>query len=107
MERRIERTDNDGESVHRLEQAGEIGALHREKFQERFAAGLLVTRENHGLHVWNTVRGEEHVFGTAEANALGAEAAGGLRVAWNIGVGAYAERTAEFIGPAHERREDA
>ena len=106
MQRGIERADHHGETVHGLEQPGEIGALHRQQLQQRFAPRLLVARQNHGLHVRDTVRGEEHVLGAAEPDAFGAESPGGLRVARDIGVGAHAKRAAELVGVAHERDED-
>ena len=102
MERRIERADHDREAVHRFEQTGEIGALHGQKLQQRLAAGLFVAGQNHGLHEGQTVFGEEHVLGAAEADAFGAELAGDFGVARDVGVGAHAELAAELIGPAHE-----
>ena len=107
VQRRIERADHHREAVHGFEQAGEIGALHGQQLQQRFAPRLLIARQNHGLHVRNAVLGEEHVLGAAQADALGAEFRAGLRVARNIGVGAHAEGAAEFVGPAHEGGEHA
>ena len=68
---------------------------------------LFVARQNHGLHVLDAVLGEEHVLGAAQADAFGAEAAGGLGVARDIGIGAHAKAAAELVGPAHEALEDA
>ena len=95
------------ESVHGLEQAGEIGALHGQQLRQRLAAGLLVLRQDHGLHVRDAILGEEHVLGAAQADAFGAELARGLGIARNIGIGAHAEAAAELVRPAHERRHDA
>ena len=91
MQRRIERADHHRESVHGLEQSGEILALHGQQLGERLAAGLFVARQNHGLHVLDAILGEEHVLGAAQADALGAEPAGRLGIARNIGIGAHAE----------------
>ena len=60
-------------------------------FCERLAAGLLVARQNHRLHVRDAILGEEHVLGAAQADAFGAELAGGFGVARNIRIGAHAE----------------
>ena len=91
VQRRIERADHHREAVHGLEQAGEILALHGQQLGQGLAAGLLVARQNHGLHVLDAVLGEEHVLGAAQADAFGAELAGRLGVARDVGVGAHAE----------------
>ncbi len=44
MQRRIKRADHHRESVHRLEQTGEILALHRQQLLQCLCAGLFVTR---------------------------------------------------------------
>jgi hypothetical protein len=64
--------------------------------------GLFVARQDHGLHVLDAVLGEEHVLGAAQADAFGAELAGGLGVARDVGIGAHAELAAELVGPLHE-----
>ena len=102
MERRIECTDDDGEAVHRLEETGEIGTLHGKELRERLLAVLFVAGQNHLLHKRQAIFGEEHVFGAAEADTFGAECAGDLGVARDVGVGANSEVAAEFVGPAHE-----
>ena len=123
VQRRIEGADHHRESVHGLEQACEIVALHGQEFLQCFAAALFVARQNHGLHVFDAALGEEHVLGAAEADAfgaeetcllgiagdvgVGAEAAGGLRVARDIGIGAHAKAAAELVGPTHKRLEDS
>ena len=107
VQRRIERADHHREAVHGLEEAGEILALHGQQPLQGFAAGLFVARQNHGLHVLDAAFGEEHVLRAAEADAFGAEAAGGLGVTRNIGIGAHAEAAAEFVGPTHEAGQNA
>ncbi len=44
VQRRIERADDDGESVHRFEEAGEIGTLHGQELVECFAPRFFVAR---------------------------------------------------------------
>ena len=77
-----------GQRLHGLEEADEVGALHGQKLLERGAAIFLVVGEDHGAHVLDAVFGKEHVLGAAEADAFGAESAGLLCVAGNVGVGA-------------------
>ena len=88
VQRRIEQADGDGQRLHGLEEADEVGALHGQQLLERVAAVLLVVGENHGAHVLDAVFGKEHVLGAAEADAFGAEEDGLLGVAGNVGVGA-------------------
>ncbi len=107
MQRRIERADDHRESVHGVEQTGEILALEGQQFGQGFAAGLLVARQNHGLHVLDAVLGEEHVLGAAQPDAFRAELAGSLGVARDIRVGANAELAAELVGPVHEVGQNA
>ena len=90
VERRIEGADGDRESLHGLEESGEVGALHGEQFLEGGAAVLLGAGHDHGAHEGQTVLGEEHVLGAAEADAFGAEGDGGFGVAGNVGIGADA-----------------
>ncbi len=61
-------------------------------------AGPSRVRHDHCLHVRQTVLGEEHVLGTAQADAFGSERNGGLRIARDIGIRAHAEFTAEYVG---------
>ena len=101
MQRRIEEADGDGQRLHRLEQAGKVGALHGQELLQCGAALLLVVAEDHGAHVLDAVFGKEHMLGAAESDALGAEEACILGVAGNVGVGADLE-AADRIDPAHE-----
>ena len=100
VQRRVERADDYRESVHRLEQAGEILALHGQELGEGLAAGLLVAGHDHCLHVLDAVLGEEHVLGAAQADALGAELLGHLGIARDVRIGANAELAAELVGPS-------
>ena len=102
MERRIQRADHHREAVHGGEQTGEIFALHGKELEQCLAAALLVARQDHGLHMFDAVFGEEHVLGAAQADAFGAELTRGLGVARDVGIGANAEAAAEFVGPVHE-----
>ena len=103
MQRRVERADDHGESVHGFEQAREIGALHGQELQQCLPPRLLVARQNHVLHVLDAALGEEHVLRAAQTDAFRAKLARRFRVAGNIRIGAHAETAAKLIGPFHER----
>ena len=49
--------------------------------------------------------GEEHVFGAAKPDALGAETDGGQGVTRYVGIGAHTELPC-LVGPLHELGED-
>ena len=104
MQRRIEGADDNGEAVHRFEETGEVRTLDGQQLQQSaLPARLFVTGENHGLHhERQAIFRKEHMFGAAKADTFGAELAGGLGVARNVGIGAHAELATELIGPAHE-----
>ena len=106
MQRRVEQADRDRQPAHDLEQFGEVLALHRQKLGERGAASLLVVGEDHLAHRHDPLAVEEHVLGAAEADALGAERAGGARVGRGLGVGAHLHPS-HPIRPGHERGEIA
>ena len=102
VQRRIERANDHRIAVHRFKQSGEILALHGQQLLERLIARLFVLGQNHGLHERNAIGREEHVLGTAQSDAFGAELARGYGIARNIGIGPHAEITAKLIGPFHE-----
>ncbi len=101
MQRRVERANGNRESVHRLEYAFEILALHGQQFLERRAAVFFVVGENHGAHVRNFLLAEEHVLGTAKANAFGAKGSRLNGIAGDVGIGADLHRAVR-VGPVHE-----
>ena len=78
MQRRVEQADGDGQAVHRLEDALEVGALQLRELLERGALLRLVVGEDEPLHERQAVA-QEHVLGAAEADALGAEPARHVR----------------------------
>ncbi len=97
----IEEPDRDPEALHRLEYPVEVFPLHPEKLCERLLSSRQVFGEDHLAHRLDTVALEEHMLGAAQADPLGAEAAGDLRVMGRIRVGAHAERT-YLIRPFHD-----
>ena len=104
MQRRVEQTDGDRQPLHDLEQLGEVAALHRQDLGERRAARLLRIGEDHLAHREDAVGIEEHVFGAAQSDALGAELQSGARIRRRVGIGAHAE-LAHLVGPGHQRAE--
>ena len=83
----------------------EILTLHGEKLLQGFCACLHIARQNHRLHVFDAILCKEHVLGATEADALGAKEPSLLRVAWNVGIRANAEVSAELVRPFHESGE--
>ena len=74
VQRRVEQADGDGQAVHRLEDALEVGALQLLELGERLVFLDRAVGEDEPLHERQAVA-EEHVLGAAEADALGAELA--------------------------------
>ena len=106
MQRRVEQADGDGQAVHRLEDALEVGALELLELVERGASSAAVVGEDEPLHERQAVA-EEHVLGAAEADALGAEAARDLRrrAAGRRWCAPSSRR--KLVGPAEDRLERA
>ena len=101
MQRRIERADHHRESVHGFEQArrnpcaawaAALASALRRSFSSRARIIACMMRQ--------TIFGEEHVLGAAQADAFGAELPRRFGIARNVGIGAHAELAAELIGPA-------
>ena len=102
VQRRVEQAHRDGESVHRFEDADEVGPLQVLERPECSGFFGLVRREDEPLHDWQTVT-EEHVLRPAQPDAFGPEAARDLAVVRQVGVGAHAEPT-ELVGPRRGSR---
>ena len=101
VQRRVEQAHGDRLPVHRLEDADEVVALEAASSCSAACSSLIVLGEDEPLHQRQAVA-EEHVLGTAQADALGAEVAGHLRVVREVGVGAHAEGP-ELVGPGEDR----
>ena len=115
--------DDDRQAVHRLEDALEVALLehlelaHRGvegrhglllRGRERAAAGGLrlgpgrvAGDEDGAAHDLQAIALAEHVLGAAEADALGAVAAGLLGLLGLVGVGPHAH-PADLVGPAED-----
>ncbi len=97
---RVEETHRDGETVHRLEDADEVGLLLRPQLFQRAVFVVGRVGEDHALHDRKPVA-EEHVLGAAETDAFGAELARLGRVLGKIRVRADLHR-AELVGPTED-----
>ena len=98
VQRRIDRADRDRRSLHRLEHAVEVAPLQRQQLQHRLLPIGRVVREDHALHDRQPVFAEEHVLGTAQADAARAERVGELGLIRQVRVRADAE-AAHLVGP--------
>ena len=89
----------DGEPGHRLEDALEVGLLHRQQPLERAQATVQVVGEDHLADDGEPLLGHEHVLRPAEADALRAELAGAGGVLRRVGVRPHLQ-PADVVGPA-------
>ena len=89
VQRRVEEADGDGQGVHRGEDALEVRLLGG--LQGGQGGALLggVVGEDEAAHQRQAVVGEEHVLRAAQADALGAQAAGVGGVGRVVGVGPH------------------
>ena len=101
---RIEETDGDRQSIHRLENPLEIGPLNRQKLGQRATPPAFVPGDDHLAHGGNSVALEEHVLGAAQPDSFGAEPARDSRVGRRVGVCPDLE-TARLVGPTEQPRE--
>ena len=89
VERRIQEADGYRIALHGLVNAFEVALLHRLQLGQSSLALLNGVGADHLADGVDTVIVEEHVLGTAQADALSAELARLLGVAGSIGIGAY------------------
>ncbi len=106
MQRRVEQADRAGKPGHGLEDANEIAALCRQQFLQRPRPPRAIVGKDHLAHGQDAVGIEEHVFGTAQADALGAELAGHAAILRRFGIGAHSHPPV-LVGPFHQRAEVA
>ena len=104
MERRIQQADGHRATLHGLVDGLEVTLLHGLELLERLLALLQGLGNDHLADGGDAVGIKEHVLGTAQANALGAEVHSLLGVLGGVGVGAHLER-AVLVSPAHEAAE--
>ena len=104
VQRRVEEADRDGVAAERLVQLFEVALLHRLDLRERRFALFDGIRADHLAERRDTVGLEEHVLGTAQADALRAERSRLLRVRGGIRVRADGERLV-LVGELHDAPE--
>ena len=93
-----------GSPLHRLEDALEVGLLHRQELGQRGAALDLVGGHDHLADDREPVLRHEHVLGAAEADPFGAELACLTRVGRRVRVRVHSQ-PANLVGPIEDRLE--
>ena len=104
VQRRIEEADGHGIAAQRLVELFKVALLHRLDLGERGLALFDGIRADHLAERGDPFGLEEHMLGTAEADALRAERRSLLRILRGIRVGADAERLI-FVGKLHDAAE--
>ena len=106
MQRRVEQPDRHRQPGHDGEQLAEILPLERQQPRQGGAAAGFAVGDDHLPHRQDPFRVEEHVFGAAQADALGAKFARGFGIHRGFGIGAHAH-AADLVGPFHQGAEIA
>ena len=106
VERGIQETDGNRTAFHDLVQSLEVTLLIGQDLGQSSLTGLNVLGNDHLAHSLDTLALEEHVLGTAQADALCTEVAGLLGVTRGVSVGVNLQLT-ELVRPAHEAAEVA
>jgi hypothetical protein len=101
VQRRIEKADGHGQTVHDLEDLFDVAPLQGLEFRERLLGGVLVLREDHAVHHLKPSVLHEHMLRQAQTYPLGAELPGLLSVVRSIGVRPDLER-AQLVGPGED-----
>src|SRR6185369_15047672 len=103
---RVEEPDGYGQSLHLPEDAEEIPFLHRQDLGKSLQSSFQVFRQDHFAYGSDPVRIEEHMFGTAEADAFGAEFTGDPGIVRGVGIRTDLHRP-DAVNPAHQGAEIA
>ena len=104
VERRVKETDGNGVAFESFIELLKVALLIRQDLLESYFALFESIGADHLAESGDTVAFEEHVLGTAEADALGAQLAGLLGVGGSIGVGADLESSV-LVSPSHDAAE--
>ncbi len=102
MQGRVEQPDDHRMAVHGFEKSFEIASLHGQQSGQGGDPTPPAGGHDHLLDDRQSVFLEEHMLGPAEANALGAIAAGPFGVLGIIGVGPDTQ-AAHLIGPGQQQ----
>src|SRR6185295_2508542 len=98
VQRWIEQTNGDRIAGHLAIEPDEILFLQREELIEKLLSLLFRPRQNHLLHNWNAILGEEHMLRPAESDPLRPEAARDVRLIRHVGIGTNMHRP-YTVGP--------
>ena len=104
VQRRVKQADRNRQPSHHFKNRCKILALFRQQFVERNTAPLFIVSQYHLAHGSDAACVKEHMLRPAQANALRAEIARGLRIGRRFGVGADLHPAAR-IRPDHQRPE--
>ena len=88
VQRRVDEPDGHRQPVHRRQDLDEVGALQRQQGGQGGVALVVVVGQDQPFDQLTAVA-EEHVLGAAQADTLGAEAAGAGGVGAGVGVGPH------------------
>src|SRR6266568_4321758 len=89
VQRRIEQPDGHRQPLHLAEEPDKVPFLHRQDLVQGQLAPLDIFGQDHLPHGGDPLGVEEHMFGAAEPDSLGAELSGHLGIIRRIGVGPY------------------
>ena len=101
VQRRVDESDHNGQSRHRLEDPHEVAALHRQQPCKVFLTLAGGGGHDHRLHDRETVLLHEHVLGAAEPDALRAVLARLDRIARVVRVRPHLQAP-QLVCPAQE-----
>ncbi len=101
VQRRVEESDGRRQTFQFTEHPGEVFALIRQQFRERFLPIVRLLGENHFAHRVDAVALEEHVLGAAETDSRGAERDGVGGLFRIVRVGADLQ-TGRLFAPLHQ-----
>ena len=106
MQWRVEQAHRHRQIVHRFEHRLEVGGLGDLEFGEGGGLGGGIVAEDEPPHDRQPVRGEEHVLGATEADALGAEFSAACRIGLGVGVRPDSDVPGgNVVGPGQQRVE--
>ena len=106
MERRVKQTDGNRQTAHCAVNCLKVAALHRQDLGQSCLALLERIGNDHLTNRLDAGRLEEHMLGTAEADAFLRRTCGLRCITRRIAVGANVQG-ANLVSPAHEAAEVA
>ena len=101
MQRGIQKADSDRAALHGLVDSFKVGLLHGLQLAQSLLTLLHRVGNDHLADGGNAVGIKEHMLGTAQTNAFGAEVDGLTGVLGGVGIGADLQG-AELVGPGHD-----